>query len=151
MREVAERACCALCCALIFGSVAALIIAALAEPTAKLSVGSYQTAPRQGDNVLVGEERGDGAKEERERRLRIARLRNTSDKVRSFASTPPTETILRIKAVQAFLRELEKAATTANQTELHEAINHPPHDRPSLVETRRYSGRLQTGCIGGCF
>ena len=60
-------------------------------------------------------------------------------------------TFMRLNAVQAFLNEVDKASHTANQSEVATALAHPPRSRPNLVETRRYSGRLQTGCIGGCF
>ena len=54
--------------------------------------------------------------------------------------------LMRLRAVQSFLIELERANRTAITRE-EPSQTTPPH----LVTTRRYSGRLQTGCVGGCF
>ena len=53
--------------------------------------------------------------------------------------------IMKLKAVRTFLDDLSKFQSATTDLPMQ------GHAEPSLVQTRKYSGRIQTGCIGGCF
>jgi hypothetical protein len=59
--------------------------------------------------------------------------------------------VLKLKAVRAFYEELERAERAANRSSAPPGHGTSTPVVPTLVTTRRYSGRLQTGCVGGCF
>ena len=77
--------------------------------------------------------------------------------------------LMKLKAVKSFMAELEHAeraetAAVRAPPALRQAPSQEPcgsaavldevastTTRPGLVTTRRFSGRMQTGCIGGCF
>lgn len=60
------------------------------------------------------------------------------------------ETVLRLKAVRSFFDELDKAeGTAAAERDATSATNRSKNY--GLVLTRKFSGRMQTGCVGGCF
>ena len=78
----------------------------------------------------------------------IAAQQNTTRRLSKRRPTSHFASVMRLKAVKNFYKELERAERSANGTALK--MQKQPSS-PGLVTTRRYSGRLQTGCIGGCF
>lgn len=74
---------------------------------------------------------------------------------------PPSasiETVLRLKAVRSFLDEVDKAERRAASEAMNSRSDHrttssrkKPTSDAGLVLTRKLSGRMQTGCVGGCF
>lgn len=65
------------------------------------------------------------------------------------ASDAPTKTMMRLRAVRSFIAELERVEHEVAARNATPSV--PALSKPSLVVTRRFSGRMQTGCVGGCF
>jgi hypothetical protein len=62
----------------------------------------------------------------------------------------------RLRAVRSFFADLERLeAKVLSAKRLHtgqmDERKHRVLPEPALVQTRRYSGRMQQGCVGGCF
>ena len=145
-RVAAECTWCSMTCAAAWY---ALLVLSTLSMNRSASVAGFGDTTHEGDDASVG---GGRALRSVRHILRKERARRTnSSRASHGASTPALRTFMRLNAVQAFLNEVDKASQTANQSEVATALAHPPRSRPNLVETRRYSGRLQTGCIGGCF
>ena len=67
---------------------------------------------------------------------------------------PAADTVLRLKAVRSFFDELdrtESAATAAAGPANRTTGSKQSSKLYGLVLTRKFSGRMQTGCVGGCF
>ena len=63
-------------------------------------------------------------------------------------------TVLRLKAVRSFFDELDRAesAVTAATGPANRTTGSKQSSKLyGLVLTRKFSGRMQTGCVGGCF
>ena len=84
---------------------------------------------------------------------RLGRKRNKRKRPAADASLA---TVLRLKAVRSYFDELDRAERAARSES--EDSGAPPKTsseattgEPRLVTTRKFSGRIQTGCVGGCF
>ena len=78
-----------------------------------------------------------------------ARARRAHIRSRRAGADPEEATgIMRLKAVRAFLDEF---AAMEQKLGRQEAALDTLARPTTLVQTRKYSGRLQTGCVGGCF
>ena len=152
--ERLERLCCSICCAV---SARRRRIRADDCPSSSENESlPYVTSatPDRGDQhrdlVLLNTYRASTETSSQQRGgpqfLNISRSELRSFVTKKKRALPPT-TIMRLKAVRLFFAELDRAEHAANRTEYDER----PPPRPGLVTTRKYSGRLQTGCVGGCF
>ena len=95
-----------------------------------------------------GEEHSRGKQQQRHEQLLQQQQRE-----RRRAPSLVLETVLRLKAVRSFFDELDKAEGTAaaegGERDVTSATNRSKNY--GLVLTRKFSGRMQTGCVGGCF
>ena len=72
---------------------------------------------------------------------------------------PPADatlaTVLRLKAVRSYVDELDRAERAARSESKDSGAPKTSSEattgEPRLVTTRKFSGRIQTGCVGGCF
>ena len=96
-----------------------------------------------------------------------ARRAAPRDHAAAFAIATSSSTLMRLKAVQSFFKDLDRLKERSQSSQSHAARRRKRrragtpqadaqftgnHSRtPGLVLTRRYSGRLQQGCVGGCF
>ena len=96
-----------------------------------------------------GEEHSRGKQQQRHEQL----LQQQLQRERRRAPSLVLETVLRLKAVRSFFDELDKAEGTAaaegGERDATSATNRSKNY--GLVLTRKFSGRMQTGCVGGCF
>ena len=153
--ERLERLCCSICCAVICASTAVFALTIVlssseSESLPYVTSATLELGDQHRDLVLLNTYRASTETSSQQRGgqqfLNVSR-----SELRSFVAKkkrpPPPTTIMRLKAVRLYFAELDRAEHAANRTEYDER----PPPRPGLVTTRKYSGRLQTGCVGGCF
>ena len=143
-----ERGCCALCCALCFVSSTLLILTLTSSRThvRSSSPGDDPRTASTRSHVQHAEDHHRRKKFVQENASIISDVRQRRSPKKLSEASATAHAALQLKAVRSFFSELERANRTS-QGRRRETMQPPL----GLVTTRKYSGRLQTGCVGGCF